>query len=306
MRIDNPYHDGEQRVQDLVGERDIADLNSGGIGDRIVAPAYRFLSQLRFLVLGHADAQHGSEATVLFGPAGFLRADDDGAVLSIALDPMRDPQSDPVLSALVLGGRIGGLAIDLATRRRLRINGRVRSFDAHQLVLEVRESYANCPKYIQKRVVELDECPHADGAPAASGSDLGEPQRALIRSSDTLFVVSVHPEGDADASHRGGEPGFVQVEDDGTLVIPDYAGNSMFNTLGNLATNPRAALLFWDFEAGRLLHLAGRATLHLNEHAAGDTAERRWRFRTERWREQPLSIAVRLRLVERSPFNPPA
>src|SRR5215813_13720687 len=130
MRIDSPYHDGEVRVQKLAGERDIALLTGRGVEDRIVARAFSFLAQLRFLVLGHADAEDGCEATILFGAPGFLRAEEDGAVLSAALDPARNRQADPVLAALAEGHRAGGLAIDLQTRRRLRINGRVRSVDA--------------------------------------------------------------------------------------------------------------------------------------------------------------------------------
>jgi len=313
MKIENPYHDGEIRVQELAGERDIALLTGGGVQDRIVAPAARFLAQLRFIVLGRADDEHRIEGTVLFGAPGFLRAEEEGTVLSIALAPGRSRSTDPVLDVLSEGQRIGALAIDLQTRRRLRINGRVVRIEPERLAVQVRESYANCPKYIQKRVVEIDDsAPNAEAAITgsafvASGVELGEEQRRIISTADTLFVATVNPRGDADASHRGGEPGFVRIQRDGPLAIPDYAGNSMFNTLGNVAANPNAALLFWDFERGLLLHLAGRASIHFGEDSNGlQTGQtgRFWRFSTEHWREQAVPIPFRMRLVERSPFNP--
>ena len=60
----------------------------------------------------------------------------------------------------------------------------------------------------------------------------------------------------ADISHRGGRPGFVRVDGD-VLTIPDFRGNRYFNTLGNLIAEPRASLLFVDFETGDLLQLQG-------------------------------------------------
>ena len=57
-------------------------------------------------------------------------------------------------------------------------------------------------------------------------------------------------------SHRGGKPGFVRIDDDSTLTVPDFTGNNFFNTLGNLLLNPRAGLLFADYANGDLLHIA--------------------------------------------------
>ena len=100
-----------------------------------------------------------------------------------------------------------------------------------------------------------------------------------MSSADTFFLGTQHPDRGADASHKGGDPGFVRVE--GTDVLwPDYAGNNMFNSLGNLAVDPRAALLFIDFDTGGVLQLSGTAELEWRsaDPAIGDTG--RWvRFR---------------------------
>ena len=84
-----------------------------------------------------------------------------------------------------------------------------------------------------------------------------------------MFTASAHPraQGDSaaehgiDVSHRGGKPGFVRVDDARVLTIPDFTGNSFFNTLGNLALEPRCGLLFIDYESGDTLQIAARARI---------------------------------------------
>src|SRR3546814_14766932 len=83
----------------------------------------------------------------------------------------------------------------------------------------------------------------------------------------------------ADVSHRGGRPGFVRVtEDDGrsVLTIPDFSGNQFFNTLGNIAINPRAGLLFVDFATGDLLTLTGRSEERRVGKGCVGTCRSRW------------------------------
>src|SRR5262249_50188119 len=139
--------------------------------------------------------------------------------------------------ALRAGAPIGLLAIELETARRLRINGRIARVSGGRIEIAVRESYGNCPKYIQRRcVVALDGV----GAPAIEGRGLDGPRRELIERANTAFVASRHPSHGADVSHRGGNPGFLRVLDAATIRVPDYRGNGLFNTLGNLVVEPRA------------------------------------------------------------------
>jgi hypothetical protein len=79
-----------------------------------------------------------------------------------------------------------------------------------------------------------------------------------IFGADTFFVASAHPEQGVDASHRGGLPGFVQVLDQHRLRIPNFLGNSMFNTLGNFVSYLDAGLVFLDFDRSQVLQLSGR------------------------------------------------
>jgi hypothetical protein len=122
--------------------------------------------------------------------------------------------------------------------------------------------------------------------------------RSLIERADTFFIASWHGEGGADASHRGGRPGFVRVLDDRTLAFADYPGNNMFNTLGNLVGHPRIGLLFIDFERGDLVQLTGRARIQWEPQTTV-------RVELEEVRETPGGFPLRFSLLEPSPFNPP-
>jgi hypothetical protein len=95
---------------------------------------------------------------------------------------------------------------------------------------------------------------------------------------------------------------------DATLKIPDYPGNSMFNTFGNLLLNPKAGLGFLDFHRRRLLQLTG--TVEIVWDQPGTESEtggsrRFWYFHCEQWIEHSMFQAVSSELLEFSPFNPP-
>jgi len=179
------------------------------------------------------------------------------------------------------------------TRQRMRFNGRgMRTPEG--IFLLVEQAYGNCPKYIQLRQEEAD-APAAAGAPRIEAS-LDARQQAWIESADTFFIASAHPHAGADASHRGGRPGFVRVLGENRLAFPDYPGNAMFNTLGNLQANPRAGLLFVDFETGDVLQLSGRAQVGPDFEVVLDIDE---------VRATAQASPLRFRLVQYSPSNPP-
>ena len=107
-------------------------------------------------------------------------------------------------------------------------------------------------------------------------------QIELVERADTFFVTSAHPTRGLDTSHRGGNPGFVEVLDEKTLRIPDYQGNSMFNTIGNLLIYPRAGLTFPDFDINTMLQMSGTTEV-LWKHADGSDGDtgRSWIFRID-------------------------
>ena len=85
-----------------------------------------------------------------------------------------------------------------------------------------------------------------------------------MQSADTFFLGTSHAQYGTDASHRGGPAGFVHADANG-VRWPDFPGNNMFNSLGNLAVDPAAALLFVDFLSGRTLQLSGAAQVRWDD-----------------------------------------
>jgi hypothetical protein len=133
----------------------------------------------------------------------------------------------------------------------------------------------------------------------------------MIVAADTLFIATAYAgdsdqagaAGGVDVSHRGGKPGFVRVDADGTLSMPDFVGNSFFNTLGNIAVNPRAGLLFIDFDSGDLLYLAVTAEIVWDgpEVKAFEGAQRLLRFKVRSMKRVEASLPLRWGPAELSP-----
>ncbi len=257
------YHTGELAVQDRAGVRARASRVAGSIHDAVPDVAKAFLEQRRFVVLATARSDGRPWASLLAGEPGFARVLDPHTVRLAAL-PL---PGDPLAGNLGVGRFAGLIAPDLAARRRMRLNGRLERTDQGAILLRADQVYSNCPKYIQPRSVEGGTARRTPRLVGRAGS-LTEAQRAWIRRADTFFIATINPGEGADASHRGGAPGFVAVEG-GRLVWPDYVGNSMYNTLGNIAVHPRAGLLIPDFESGAVLQLTGSASIDWDPGRAG-------------------------------------
>jgi predicted pyridoxine 5'-phosphate oxidase superfamily flavin-nucleotide-binding protein len=312
----SPYHTGELTVQARAGVRTAAARVGGIVQSEIPHSALEFLAQQQFAVVGGADADGRVWASLLTGDPGMLRAPDPRTLHVAVAPPTGDPLTDTLAGPRDPGSpvHVGVLILDVATRRRLRVNGVAEPASGGGVVVGVREAYWICPKYIQRRLIER---PPVAGPVPASGGDarpagaLSEAQRGWVTRADTFFIASSHPAAGADASHRGGTPGFVRLErgpgGEDVLVFPDYPGNNMFNTFGNLAVNPAAGLLFVDFERGTTLQLTGTADVMWERElfAAWPGAERAVRFGVAEALEVGDATRLRWRLVERSPFNPP-
>jgi hypothetical protein len=293
------YHPGELLVQQRAGVVEDAARLTG-----MLRPAHfdggpaRWLTERTFAVLTARGADGRLWTVPLLGAPGFLRA--AGATLQVAALP--DPRGP--LGRPAVGGPVGLIVVEFAAARRFRINGTVAGIDAHGLVIDADQAYGNCPSYIQRRGVEIALGAGATSDAGSAGSALTADQRSLISAADTFFLGTLHPQRGADTSHKGGHAGFVRVETD-DLWWPDYAGNNMFNSLGNLVDNPEASLLFLDFAGGRALYLSGTAQLEWSAPGApgddGDTG-RRVRMRPERVVQ--LDLGLRGGPPQPSPANP--
>jgi predicted pyridoxine 5'-phosphate oxidase superfamily flavin-nucleotide-binding protein len=275
-----PFHAGELEAQQRAGFRS----RGGGIRHAMPDQHREFFEALPFVVVASVD-RGGPVATLLTGAPGFITAPDP-RTLRIDAAPAAD---DPAAPAFVAGAPFGLLGIELDTRRRNRANGTIASATPRELVIAIRQSFGNCPQYIHPRDVHPAS---TSPAPPEHLAHLDPDATAAIAQADTLFVATSartdEPTGGVDVSHRGGPAGFVRVAGD-VLTIPDYQGNQYFNTLGNLMSDPRAALIFLDFARGDLLHVQGAAEIQWSgpEVQALDGAERLWRVHVERaWRRR--------------------
>jgi len=302
-----PFHDGEVAVQERTGERDIARRHGAIISSTITPAAVSFLALQRLIASSTTGDDGQLWTTVWCGEPGFVQSV-DGHQVNIRSSLMTASPDDPVLSRLALGRDLGLLAIELSSRRRLRINGTVDRLAAGEIGVAVRESVPNCPKYIQRRVPPSTTPPSTERR-TESGRALDQERKALITRADTAFVGSLHSERGVDTSHRGGAPGFIRVVNATTLRFPDYAGNSMFMTLGNFEADSRAALAVLDFERGVVVSFSGSARLRFDgeqpQHPTGGTG-RYWNFTIREWVQFELPAARHWEFVDSSPFNPPA
>ncbi|KAF9636354.1 hypothetical protein BFW01_g7250 [Lasiodiplodia theobromae] len=256
------------------------------------------------IALGALDSEGRPWATLWGGEPGFAQPL-GGGVFGVRV-PV-DRKFDPVAQALVDGktegevvrdegsrGRmVAGLPFDLVTRKRVKVYGRMvvaslgRGGDEEgegesggddgagemQLVVKVEQSLGNCPKYLNSRTI-TPTTPHPELL--STSTNLTPAARALIAKCDLFFISSNNGTHDMDVNHRGGPTGFVRIipssssdpDAPTTLVYPEYSGNRLYQTLGNLHANPRAGLCFPDFETGDVLYVTGTTRIYAGKDAA--------------------------------------
>jgi ferredoxin-NADP reductase/predicted pyridoxine 5'-phosphate oxidase superfamily flavin-nucleotide-binding protein len=311
------------------------------------------------LAVGTLDSEGRPWTTLWGGQPGFSQPLGGGM---IGTRTIVDAVNDPVVRALV-GGRgrpeeekedavedrdgemvqpeggkmVAGLSIDLMTRKRVKIAGRmiagtVSSVDVEytdsssdsnadstttrdarpaqqdqiQLVTTIEQSLGNCPKYLNQYTLRPALI---SSTLVSAGPDLTEQAKSLISKADMFFLSSTTAR-DMDTNHRGGPPGFTRILSPSSLVYPEYSGNRLYQTLGNLQLNPSISLTFPDYSSGDVLYITGTAHILVSEEAAQvlpgsnlavkvDVAEARYvanglPFRGERKIPSPYNPLVRM------------
>ncbi|KAJ9634705.1 hypothetical protein H2204_006154 [Knufia peltigerae] len=145
-----------------------------------------------------------------------------------------------------------------------------------QLVTKITMALANCPKYLNKKIITS-----ATPTPKllSTSAHLTDAALAIIAKSDLFFLATSHEHEDMDCNHRGGPPGFVRVEQPSSpsspssIIWPEYSGNNLYQTLGNLETTPRAGLVFPDFSTGDVLYVTGETTTLVGAEASNVLAK---------------------------------
>jgi predicted pyridoxine 5'-phosphate oxidase superfamily flavin-nucleotide-binding protein len=309
-----PFHHGEEAVQERAGVRE----KIHATGQRFIRSAMpeqhrELFGKLPTFFVGSLDAQRRPWASVLAGRPGFVTTPDERS-LHVAAHPLA---GDPLADHLVPGAPLGLLGLEPHTRRRNRVNGTVEQIDATGFRVGVDQSFGNCPQYIQARVPQAwhDAVDRAERTAQRLDGALSLAAHALLRRADTVFIASAsaHARGHAgaegvDVSHRGGRPGFVRIGSDPRsgrtlLTLPDFRGNFMFNTLGNIAAHPWAGLLAIDYASGDVLQLTGRAQLVWDgpELQSFDGAQRLLRIEAHEGRWMPAALPLRWSAPEFAP-----
>ena len=306
----SPFHTGEQKIQSLLGVREKMErFGSQVIRDFMPEQHREFFSKLPFVFVGHADSKGWPWASIVFDKPGFISSKTDKQLQINATPVSGDPLAELLSGPLLNNNRLGLLGIELPTRRRNRLSGHIINASEQHFQLEIDQAFGNCPQYIQTRELRYVDEQELPETTVNDITHLDSQAMALINNSDTFFVASYVANGTneasegVDVSHRGGKPGFIRVDDEATLTIPDYLGNFHFNTLGNFLETPKAGLLFIDFEHGHLLTLTGTTEILWDspdtEYFEG--AERLWKFRIDHGRWIRNSLPLRWKLDEYSP-----
>jgi uncharacterized protein len=301
-----PFHSGEITVQTRAGVREEAEQIGKVISDIIQPAAMEFLRTQQIAIASTIATDGSVWASLFTGSPGFVQAIDQQTVQVNGICPL----TDPLHQNLHQNSQIGLLSIDLSNRRRLRLNGNITMPQKEFLQIQIHQSFFNCPKYIQTRYLRTTKItelqPELQSSEILTRSALSKADQIWLAQADTFFIASAHSDSGADASHRGGYPGFIQVVDSQTLLFPDYAGNNMFQTLGNLTVNSRAGLLFVDFEQRHTLQLTGQATIlwEAEPLAAFAGAQRLIQFSIEQVLGTRYATPFRWQFGEYSPANP--
>ncbi|KAG9666458.1 putative oxidoreductase, partial [Aureobasidium melanogenum] len=285
------FHEGEKMMQKKLR---VPEMDNPTI-PMLSPQASSMLQRAPLLAFGTLDSEGRPWTTVWGGRKGFSQSLGNSM---IGIRTSVASKSDPVVEALVgrndkgeivkeegEGRLLSGLAIDLDTRKRVKLAGRMvagtlgstngdKDSNDHgqqgilQLVARIDESLGNCPKYLNRR----------DISPATTNSELISDsipldKRAveLINKVDLMFL-STNSGSSMDTNHRGGPPGFVRClsQEDGCtqFVYPEYSGNRLYQSLGNMILDSKAGFCFPDFDTGSCLFVTGHAEVLFEKDAA--------------------------------------
>jgi uncharacterized protein len=248
------FHEGEVATQRRAGVAAQAQRLEAMLSMPALSKgAAQFLTTQRFAALTGRDR----EGLLWISALSAQRVFAVGASDSLRI--LAPPREGDPLHRMPSGQQVGLIAIDFATRRRLRVNGTLVDGDSTGMTVQIDQAYGNCPKYIHRHDVNVGAIAASASAEPRRTTSLTAADEAMIAASETFFLGTTHPTRGSDASHRGGPAGFVRVDSPGRLWWPDYPGNNMFNSFGNLAIDNEAALLFVDFVTGATLQVSGTA-----------------------------------------------
>jgi uncharacterized protein len=135
---------------------------------------------------------------------------------------------------------------------------------------------------------------------------LDDGDREFVERLDMFFLATVDADGMPECSFKAGDPGFVRIVSPGEIAFPNWDGNGMYVSLGNIAANPAVGLLFIDFEQQKRLRMCGVAAIDPDDPLIGEWPEAQLVVRVALTRVYPNCprYIPKMQLVERSRFTP--
>lgn len=305
--MDSYFHDGELELQKKYNASHNPKMLARVLRYSIPDNYFDFLESQTTLIISSLDAEQNIWTSVIVGNPGFVLVK-SATKVRIDLDQIKTTTTDILFANLKTKAQIGILIIDTVNQRRYRLNTDAEIL-GNFIELDIIQAFSNCPKYIQQRIPLVPKNKAFLNSTITKGTILNEQHKKWITMADTFFLGSMSIKGAMDASHRGGNPGFIEILEDNTLKIPDYVGNNLFNTFGNFLQNPKAGLSFIDFNGGNSLQITGKTTLLFDQYSEKDLETttgtgRFWFFKPECWIETQNFTNVNWEFVSFSPFNP--
>ena len=300
------FHEGQLAVQRITGEEAIARRRIPMVQSSLHPRSTAFIEHQILAFPGSEDTDGNIWLSLLVGERGFITVPNLQEI-KFDLSKIRSNREDIFFKNIKTKPTVGLLFHEAARRARYRAWGMARQ-EGDQLSFDIRMGYPSCPKHIQREVIELPEKTKVLKPESNNGTNLGPSEKEWILKAHTFFIGTQTKKGDIEASHRGGDPGFIEILDNDIIRVPDYLGNSMFSTLGNIYENPKAALLFIDYNKGETLQLSGTAELQFDQnneedyYKSGETG-RFWTFETKQWIKTINHHDVNSELIDFSPFN---
>jgi hypothetical protein len=300
------FHDGQLAVQKKAGEENIAIARIPMIKDSLHPRSIPFLEYQVLAFPGSEDGNGDLWLSLLVGERGFINIPSIEEI-KFDLSKLKSNRDDIFFKNIETRPTVGVLFHEAARRARYRAWGLART-EGNELSITIKMGYPSCPKHIQREVIEVPENAELPVSNYENGTLLGALELDVISKAHTFFIATQTKKGDIESSHRGGNPGFIEILEHGVLRVPDYLGNSMFSTLGNIYENPKAALLFVDHKKGETLQLSGKATLQFEQNSdddfykSGETG-RFWTFETKKWIRTINHHTVDTEFIDFSPFN---
>ncbi|WP_404333121.1 pyridoxamine 5'-phosphate oxidase family protein [Mesobacillus maritimus] len=247
------FHPGERKVQSMLSVTKSANLVGRTILPFMKESFQFFIESQPMVVIGSTDPQGYLWSSLVCGNLGFIRIINE-RIIRIHI---KKQENEMLFTNINSNNNVGMIVIDFSSRIRIRINGVANILDDETIEVKTEQVYGNCPKFIQARKIKINKFDDNKTIQTLHRKNLNNNQEIWIEQADTFFISSSNSLGKTDVSHRGGQAGFVSILNETTLLYPDYVGNMMFNTLGNIVENTKTGLLFIDFQKGHTLQLTG-------------------------------------------------